>query len=167
MTNLFGQEPWARRGADDGRLALLVARLVSAETQLAALPKGTLGYAEMTADHTAIASGSDVAINGLTVTVTVGTARRIKIMTLITMSNNTANQVNFTSIKEGTTVLKYALAHVVLGGNQWTIVNSHVAVPSAGAHTYFATINATAGTLAAFSGTDRRSFVLVEDIGAT
>lgn len=72
-SNLFGQEEWARRGEESGRIAALEARLVVAEAKLALINTGawtvwtpqldnaTLGNGTLTARYSR--SGRDVTVS--------------------------------------------------------------------------------------------------------
>jgi hypothetical protein len=128
------------------------------------------GYAQVTTNQTNI-SGAGVDLTGLSVTVTVGTSRRIKITGYGQMDNEVVG-ANFLGIRiqESTTVLGEALVGVGNSGTdqQFATLNPIVIItPSAGLHTYkllgFASTGA-ANILRA-SATNP-AFILVEDIGA-
>jgi hypothetical protein len=126
-------------------------------------PSGVLAYAEAPS-NTVAASGPETPITGLSATVTVPAGRTIRVRTQVTLANNLGSQQNWVAIKEGTTILKYALASDPLVSNQITLVDEWIGSPSAGTHTYFVAMNATGGTLTAFADADRRSFMVIEDI---
>ena len=131
------------------------------------VPVGQIAYAEMTADHTFTPAGADTAINGLSLNIVVPAGRVIRLRTFVTVLNNTNAQQNWIGIKEGSTVIKYALLSPPLNGNQFTLISEAILSPSAGSHTYFVTGNCSAGTLTVSSGSDRRSFIVAEDITPT
>lgn len=133
--------------------------------QPASVPVGQLGYSEITS-NVASASGVET-ILPMSVNIVVPAGRTIRIRSFITMTNSAANSQNWTGIKEGATVLKFALMNMPLAGNQITMINEHVFSPSAGAHTYTVGIQSNSGTFTAYADADRRTFMTVEDITPT
>jgi hypothetical protein len=134
------------------------------------LPGGWIGYAEVTANQTGITT--DTALTGLTVTVTVGTSRKIRITGVGVIERTVGDGQGIGYIKEGATKLgRWAQANqvTVAQGSGSVVSNpgSTFTTPSAGSHTYFLTLERTTGTgtiqLDAAAGTP--AYILVEDIG--
>lgn len=133
------------------------------------VPGGWLGHAETTTPQTSIGT-SAVDLTGLTVTVTVGASRRIKITAGCNFENNAAG-ANYASlaINEGATILNDVLVNMAAAGTAQEFAGAYVAVvltPSTGAHTYKlqAFFNNGAANATTASAT-RKPFILVEDIG--
>jgi hypothetical protein len=126
-------------------------------------PSSTLGYAEVVADSGTITAETD--LTGLSTTVTVAAGRRIRI-TLKTEVRGTAGDVYVYNIKEGSTVLQRATGRVS-GTASESVVVTEVLSPSAGAHTYKATLQLASGTgvINGAASTYPASF-LIEDITA-
>lgn len=127
------------------------------------LPGGWIGHTDVTATQTGITS--TVALTGLTVTVTVGTSRRIKVSGSFYMLSNVANDVFSGIINEGATVLQQGPVQV--DANPRTVTPWCVLTPSAGTHTYFLSmgraVGTGSGTLAASAASP--CSILVEDMG--
>ena len=142
----------------EGGFATVVARLD-------ALPRGILGYAEVTANQLNVTS--EVDLTGLSVTVTAGTSRRLKVTVQGEYRTAASNDAGLVNIKESTTILGRARLNPGAAVHN-TFHASTVIAPSAGSHTYKATMVLTAGSgdldLIAASGS--AAFILVEDIGA-
>lgn len=131
---------------------------------LARFPWGALGYAQVTANQTGITTQVDV--TGLSVTVTVGTGRRIKITayTAAALSTVTTDNCEIT-INEGATQLSQANT---IGGNGGAELLAQVVIqPSAGSHTYKVTALRALGTgsMTFSANANYPGFILVEDIG--
>ena len=129
------------------------------------LPKGVLGYAQVTANQGSITTGSD--LTGLSVTVTVAAGRRLKITGFAAFNASVANEGNTFQIRESTTVLNSVLTMLTNATIQETAVVYAVVAPTVGAHTYklydlrqFAT-----GTHSLIASATSPAFILVEDIG--
>lgn len=128
---------------------------------------GQLGYAQVTADQTFTVAAD---ATGLSVNVTVGTGRRIKItsQTLWDNENAGANMV-FWRIQEGGTVIQQAdvpLAANGANGELCSSASSIVISPTAGAHTYKIAMAANLFNVVLRAGATVPAFILVEDIGA-
>jgi hypothetical protein len=134
--------------------------------------RGTLGYAEVTADQAFTDSGGLTDITSLSAAVTVAASRRIKVTGQITASvlgeANPADEANL-YIREGSTTLQIggvSLASTSVG----QVVHVEVILtPSAGSHTYKLSLDMSgqstdAGRVEASA--TQPSFILVEDIGA-
>lgn len=123
---------------------------------------GTLGYAQVTANQTGITTAAD--LTSLSVPVTVGTGRRIKITGHCFQFTRTAGTVTYIDfrIAEGATLLNrttLVCPNTYAGGSV-----EHVLSPSAGAHTYKLQAG-TDGTITAEAAATSPLFILVEDIG--
>jgi hypothetical protein len=106
------------------------------------LPGGWIGYATTTTSSGLITAETSLASIGLTQAVTVGTSRRIKIdLTCRIDYNNSTGDRWILRIKEGSTELKLArgpasgFATNPITATCWTVLT-----PSAGSHTYFASV---------------------------
>lgn len=128
-----------------------------------ATPLGTLGYAEKTAtNQTGI--GSVTNLTGLSVAVTVGTGRRIKVTGVAPLKQNTSAGGPVLYIFEGGSQLQTTFFPCLV--NQ--TVQPYVQVilsPSAGAHTYNLAAAASLNTIDTSYGVAGPAFILVEDIG--
>lgn len=130
-------------------------------------PLGKLGVASVTADQGSITSITD--LTSLSVTVTVGTSRQIKITGQVrSFSSTTADDRVIFSIRESSTTLNQVLLLSDPGGGnagsggvvQWTLS------PSAGSHTYkLSAESADGGTVTMNASSTFPAFILVEDIG--
>lgn len=141
-----------------------VAGAQGAASQLNGAAGGWIGYVEVTADQTGITS--EVAATGLTVGVTVGTSRRIRITLCCRMSSTVAGDSVQANIKESTTYLQLVQNTSGAANRGDTLVGHVVLTPSSGAHTYFVTMtrNGT-GTITNTAAATSPSFLLVEDLG--
>lgn len=130
---------------------------------------GTLGYVERTSGQTGITANAD--LTGLSVAVTVGTGRRVKITGSIGVGVSNTDTTARLLIQESTTVLQRRDTKPdVTDGTSNLIELSAMTVetPSAGAHTYKLTLERVAGTGNVQTGaaSTHPCFLLVEDIGA-
>lgn len=124
---------------------------------------GQIGYAQVVAGQAAITAAVD--LTGLSVVVTVGTGRRIRIMGYVEYSSTAAATV-ITRILESATQLNEFQAYQNSPGNGVHTFVSVVLTPSAGSHTYKLTGQVSGGTGAMLAGAINPSYILVEDIGA-
>lgn len=124
---------------------------------------GQIGYAQVIANQAGITT--EVDLTGLTIAVTVGTGRRIKITGYAEYNSNAAATI-ITRIYEGATMLNIFQAYQATAGNGCS--NNAVAIlsPNAGSHTYKLTGQVSGGTGSLLAGATFPSFILVEDIGA-
>lgn len=127
-----------------------------------------LGYAEVTSSQTGITTETD--LTGLSVTVSVGESRRIRISSQITLvGDGTASQRGALRIKESTTELQRARGIVGTASAELvvTITSGVVLTPSSGSHTYKLTLEPEVGgtEVASAAAASIPAFVLVEDIG--
>jgi hypothetical protein len=145
-----------------------VGRMINAEIIDDIVNTLTLGYSEITSNFTTATVNSDVDVTGLATTVTVPAGgRRVKIWVYLPgvyATGVTADQNIRLSIKEGATVLNKLQVDQV--GSSWIQQMQCVwsGVPTAGAHTYKATIfqNATAGNCVVQCQSTQIAFILVE-----
>lgn len=127
---------------------------------------GKIGYAQITADQTGITSETD--ITGLSVTVTVGAGRRIRIQAFVPYwITSVAGDRGELRIKESTTILSFTESTNPGTAGNFGVNCFAVLTPSAGAHTYKIAWTRAAGTGShTFGGsTSAPAFILVEDIG--
>jgi hypothetical protein len=128
--------------------------------------RGKLGYAEVTADQTGIV-GSEVDLTGLSVAVTAGTSRRIKIAVQGQFyTDGTDHRVGL-YIQEGATKLQQGNFLLSLTSGAQLCRLEAIIAPSAGAHTYKVVAQRTTGggNVILFAAATRAAFILVEDIG--
>lgn len=128
----------------------------------------TLGYAEVTANQGSITA--EVDLTSLTVTVTVGSNRRIRITGYVpALSSSVAGDGGRLSIKESTTLLQLAQDEIgsTAAGASPTLIAQTVEMPSAGSHTYKLTAQRVSGTGTLTMNADATfpAYILVEDIG--
>jgi hypothetical protein len=126
---------------------------------------GQLNYAQIIASQAAISTETD--ITGLSITVTVGTARRIKISAEgFFLNDATAGQAAL-KIYEGVTTLVDRPTGMIANENGSVHVST-ILTPTAGFHTY--KIRATkfvgAGTVTFGASATQPAYILAEDIGA-
>jgi len=126
-------------------------------------PLGILGYAQVTSLQSGITT--EVDITGLSVSVAVGTNRRIKITAQLSAASSVTDDVGEMYIKEGSTRLQSS--HVTLRNAAALTMTAVVLVsPSSGSHTYkisFARVGS--GTANTSVGVNDPGLILVEDVG--
>ena len=128
------------------------------------LPRGQLAYAQITTSQTSIASGSQVALTGLSVTVNVPANRILKVTGFALLEEGTSASQGFLYIHEDGNTVQYAGA-TVLNETLTPIANR---TPAAGTHTYALFVAFTANTNNTVQGQNNQpAFILVEDIGGT
>jgi hypothetical protein len=100
--------------------------------------------------------------------VTVGTGRRIRITVSVEVESSVANDLAEMRIKESTTQLQRGRLVCDTANQGQTIQRSAVLTPSAGSHTYKATLLRASGTgnIQSTAALTLPAFILVEDIGA-
>jgi hypothetical protein len=126
---------------------------------------GTLGYSQVTATQGPFTVLTD--LTGLTVTVTVGSGRRIRIIGFAPMQSTVAGDSVDLFIREsGTTLQTATFALNVIGGNFAASV-SMVLTPAAGSHTYNLSAQRIAGTgnITMSAAATAPAHIVVEDIG--
>jgi hypothetical protein len=127
-------------------------------------PGGWIGYNEVTSSQNTISTITD--LTNLTVTVTVGTSRRIKVTGKIYCHAAAVVLAAELSIREGSTTLNGAkilfdtstsIDQILLA--QW------IGTPGSGSHTYKLSLAASASTVNMTASATLPAFILVEDIG--
>lgn len=131
---------------------------------LTALPRGRIGYAEVTAAQSAIGS-SITDLTGLSVTFTAEANRRYLISGFAHFYSSGGSVADF-HIRQSTTTLQSA-QNPISGGyySSWTV--SCIVSPSAGSVTYKLSANANSSTMVMQAAAGRVAYILVEDIGGT
>ncbi len=135
-------------------------------TNMNKMAGGWIGYATNSADQTGITTLVDV--TDITVTVTVGTSRliRVDVLGLVTISTNSANYVGRIQ-QDGSNAGTWAYKD---GGAANDADWQHgfvVLTPSAGSHTYKATLatSSGSGTLSVDGTSPNQARILVTDLG--
>ena len=129
------------------------------------LPGGWIGYAEVAADQLSITTVVD--LSGLVLNVTVGASRRLRVTVYTSVYSTVVGDSATLSIKEGATQLSTRAEVFSKASTLEGVSCAAIVTPTAGAHTYKATLERTTGTgtlLMGASGT-QPAFILVEDIG--
>lgn len=124
---------------------------------------GWIGYAEVTADQAGITV--EVDLTGLTVTVTVGTSRRIKITAAVYPVSTVANDIVTVKIAESATILQTRSVSLPVSGANGELTAICVLTPSVGAHTYKLRMVRVTGSVTSSAGATFPAFLLVEDLG--
>lgn len=127
---------------------------------------GQLGYAQIIASSATFTTIADVA--GLSVGVTVGTGRRIKLSWRGDVLRSVADGTSIMYIYEGVTELTRAQGFARVAGESFNTNASVVITPSAGSHTYNIkgqTASGTGNSLVTAAAVNP-AYILVEDIGA-
>jgi hypothetical protein len=134
----------------------------------ARMPGGWIGYAEVTAPQLSVGT-TEVDLTGLTVTVTVGASRRVRVTGHGLLGANGGAVIPVGRIKEGTTELGRWAHHSLAGSGIYDMAEGAVVLtPTAGAHTYKMTLQDAGtgpGTITLQSSVLGPSFILVEDLG--
>lgn len=140
---------------------------IGSDQLVAAIPRGKLGFSSKTANQGGITT-SLTDITSLSVSVTVGTGRLVRISGSVLIGSSAANDSISITTLEGAAVLQDTPSVSNAVSYDYTVHPSVVIAPSAGAHTYkFAAVrNAGAGTIHVTASAAVPSFILVEDIGA-
>lgn len=132
---------------------------------LARLPGGWIGVSEATANQGSIGTTSTDLTN-LSVAVTVGTSRRIRVSVFCNISMQTASNRALLRLQEGATQLAEARKDIVVD-NHASFNVSVILTPTAGAHTYKITarvLNA-GSSLTSEASSTAPAYILVEDLG--
>lgn len=127
-------------------------------------PAGVLGYAEITTSQATISTEVDIA--GLTVTVTVGSGRRLRISSLTELFGTFAGDQSQVNVYEdGVQVQAVIMRHAATGRLDHPA--SVIRKPTAGVHTYKLTAQRASGTgtFTVSGATTEPAYILVEDIG--
>lgn len=133
--------------------------------QGAAVPAGTLGYAQVTASQTGITASVD--LTGLTVTVTVSAGRRIRLSFFGLLQSTVSGDSGQIQAQEGATVLIAAIADIGTTPVNASVAGSVILQPTAGVHTYKLTAARAVGTgsLTMAAGANNPAWIMAEDIG--
>jgi hypothetical protein len=136
-------------------------------TNLDRYPGGWIGYAAVTANQGSITTVVD--LTGLTVTVTVGTTRYLKITGYLpSWSSTNATAYATLTIVESSTTLNSATGSTPTIGSGTVLSAVAVVTPSSGSHTYKLQLGSvTAGTVTMSASATSPAFILVEDMGST
>lgn len=132
------------------------------------LPKnvagGVLGYAQAVSDQTGITTETD--LTTLSVTVTVGASRRIRVSSQLSPYSTVAGDSVWGRIKEGATTLQFSQATMNGAQAESTTITAIVS-PSAGAHTYKVSLTRQGGTgsVTSQASSTAPAFICVEDVG--
>jgi len=139
---------------------------VLAAAEVNALPGGSYGYAQVTADQSGISTEAD--LTGLSVTVVLPASRRILISGNVMAASSAGDVRSQVYIKESTTYLAAShMSHPISGGSgRQTHQPMSVLTPSSGSHTYKLSALIDSGTMTAASSTTAPAFILVQDIGS-
>lgn len=127
---------------------------------------GQLGYAQVVANQGSITTLVD--LTSLSVAVTVGTGRRVKITGSVLAGSTVAADTIDLLIRESTTTLQIAEFRNGSTNSTESLQVIYVLTPSAGAHTYKLSMQRAAGsgTITMTAAATAPAFILVEDIGA-
>lgn len=127
------------------------------------LPGGWIGYNQVTANQAGVGiTATD--LTGLTVTVTVGSSRRIRVSASVGIQQRTSAALPEVNIYEGASRLQRF--PVSVAAEQYEILNpSVVLTPTAGSHTYNLKLVTSTATVDMLAGADWPAFILVEDLG--
>lgn len=132
--------------------------------------RGVLGYAEVTSSQLAMAAGT-TDLTGLAVTVTVGTARRVRISGSVQLGKRTAVGRGQVLVREGAANIGRLcrIDNMAITGTlqRFRGHGATVITPSAGSHTYKLAAETSSNIIdSEAAGSGEQSFILVEDIGA-
>jgi hypothetical protein len=132
-------------------------------------PMGVLpgGFKQVTTNQGPFTAATD--LTGLTVTVTPGTGRLIRITGRVLMSSSVAGDIPRLQIQEGATVLQIDQAGTpTVATETVTILSEVILAPTAGSHTYKLTGVREVGTgnITMQAGLTYPAFILAEDIGS-
>jgi hypothetical protein len=126
--------------------------------------RGQLDYAQVTANQNGISTATD--LTGLSVTVTVGSGRRVKITGHGVLTQRTGAGLAVLIVREVSGATLGQLGSHTLQTNENHLVDGSVVItPSAGAHTYNLSLSTSANTVDWGASSTAPAFILVEDIG--
>lgn len=132
------------------------------------LPGGWIGYVEVTANQGSITT--EVDLTSLTLTVTVGSSRRLRIMGSMMFSSTVASdtaQCNLYDTTSGSTKLSQSLVGLVSAGQGASTTVHCIITPASGSRSYKLTgrRGAGTGTLTMLAASDVPAFLMIQDIG--
>lgn len=127
------------------------------------LPGGWIGYSEVTAGQGSITTSVD--LTGLTVTVTVGSSRRIRVEGRVLIASTVTGDIIGLGVNEGATSL--ASGQLYAATSATTLTAEVILTPTAGSHTYKLTAGRAAGsgTVGTTASSTAPAYILVEDLG--
>jgi hypothetical protein len=127
------------------------------------IPGGWIGYAEVTTSQGPFGAATD--LTGLSIAITAGTNRRLRISCHVLLSSSVAGDIARLDIMEGATTLN--LAHGYMTTSAASVCVTAVITPTSGAHTYKLQAQRAAGGggISTFASASAPNFILVEDIG--
>jgi hypothetical protein len=126
--------------------------------------RGQLDHAQVTANQNGISTATD--LTGLSVTVTVGSGRRVKITGHGVLTQRTGAGLAVLIVREVSGATLGQLGSHTLQTNENHLVDGSVVItPSAGAHTYNLSLSTSANTVDWGASSTAPAFILVEDIG--
>lgn len=125
---------------------------------------GVLGYAQITANQTGIATPTD--ITGLSLTFTYPANRRIKVTGYATHQNSVAPALMALYVNEGATTLQKCFIISGAVNTDETLQVEAILTPTAGVHTYKLVSDRAAGTNQVSANALNPAFILIEDIGS-
>lgn len=126
-------------------------------------PGGWIGHAQVTAGQTGISSVTD--LTSLSLTVTVGTSRRLLIYGYARLIQNSLNGIVTLSIRDGSSNVVSNNVQTISVGNNATGVVLAVVTPSSGSNTWKLSLATTSGTVDMQADATFPAFILVQDIG--
>lgn len=145
-----------------------VAGEVVSATDVKTIPGGWTGYAEVTAPQTLTGTATETDLTGLTLTYTVPANRRLKVTVQGLLSRTVADGVTVGRIRvDGTEVNRWA-QHSPSAATEFDNAVGHAIItPSAGSHTFKATLQRFSGTgnVTLNAASTNPAFILVEDLG--
>jgi hypothetical protein len=125
---------------------------------------GVLDYAQVTANQNGISVATD--LTGLSVTVTTGTGRRVRITGHGVLTQRTGAGLAVLIVREVSGATLGQLGSHTLQTNENHLADGSVVItPSAGSHTYNLSLSTSANTVDWGASSTAPAFILVEDIG--
>lgn len=129
-------------------------------------PGGWIGYVQITGNVTGLTHVNDT-LTGLTVTVTVGTSRRIMVTGSCLFNSSTAGDDSSLQIQESSTVLGHGATYMQRTSQNYFARCEVVLTPSSGSHTYLLTGGLSGGTgpVQLVASSTNPAYILIEDLG--
>jgi hypothetical protein len=126
-------------------------------------PGGWIGYVDKVADQTGFTSTADV--SSLSVTVTAGSTRRLKVSGYTRVLQNTSASTATVLLRDGSSAQLQAWQATLAIAAVTTMAPQVIVTPSSGSNTYKMSATTAAGTLDISASNQAPAFVLVEDLG--
>lgn len=136
--------------------------------QVKQIPGGWIGFAESTTLQSLVGTATETDLTGFSLTVTVGSNRRIKLSAGGLLSRTVADGVTVGRFKEGSTELGRWAQHSPSALTEFDMAYGAVVLtPTAGSHTYKLTLQRFSGTgnVTLNSGAGTPTHFLIEDLG--